>query len=151
MKLNCDGFNVLPGMQTTALEKLAKTNAKYVLLSAPVGSGKSYLGMFAARGAGSAFIVSHQNNLLDQYERNFKNVPVIKGMSHYACRWAGLNRYGDAWTCSDVSKHEAHRSECRDYIPARDAFWRAPISVTNLHYAMFAEAPKGADPSGNCS
>ena len=60
-----------PGPQQKALAALAKLNAPYILLCAPTGSGKSEIAMAGARGAGDAFIVSHQNSLLAQYMRDF--------------------------------------------------------------------------------
>ena len=49
--------------------------------------------------------------------------------------------------CADASETygNQHSKHCQDYIPARDAFWASRISVTNLHYAMFAHCPEGHD------
>ena len=98
--------------------------------------------MAAARGAESAFIVSPQNILLDQYVRDFRWMPMVKGRSHYTCSWAG-----GGMTCDTASEMygNQHSKHCQDYIPARDAFWASRISVTNLHYAMFAHCPKGCE------
>lgn len=124
------------GSQSEALEQLAKTDAKYVLLSAPVGSGKSLIGMAAAAGEGSAFIVAPQNILLEQYARDFPDVPMVKGRRHYGCSYFG----GDCHKAGEIYEGE-HTKHCKDYIPARDHFWGARISVTNLHYACFARCP----------
>jgi len=126
-----------PGSQSKALDQLANIDAKYILLSAPVGSGKSLIGLAAAAGAESAFIVAPQNVLLEQYAREFPDVPMVKGRSHYHCTWAG------GMPCDVASEtHEAqHTKNCQNYIPARNDFWGAPISVTNLHYACFARCP----------
>jgi Rad3-related DNA helicase len=140
MKLDCSDFIPRPGAQSTALAELAKIDAKYVLLSAPVGSGKSKIAMAAARGARSAFIVSTQNILIDQYAQGFDDVPMVKGMSRYTCRWArtGMN-------CEEAGeKYPEHARRCLDYIPARNEFWQSKISVTNLHFAMFAHPPESA-------
>ena len=128
------------GSQSGALEQLSRLDAKYILLSAPVGSGKSEIGVAAARGAESAFIVSPQNILLEQYARDFPWMPMVKGRKHYTCTWAKMN-------CADASEMygNQHSQHCHDYIPARDAFWAGEISVTNLHYAMFAHCPEGYD------
>lgn len=133
-----EGYTPRPGSQSAALDLLAKTEAKYALLSAPVGSGKSLIAMAAATGAESAFIISPQNVLLEQYARDF-HIPMVKGRSNYRCRWAG------GMTCDEASEIYGgpHTKNCEDYIPARDAFWAGPISVTNLHYAMFAHCPDG--------
>ena len=49
--------------------------------------------------------------------------------------------------CADASETygNQHSKHCQEYIPARDAFWASRISVTNLHYAMFAHCPEGHD------
>ncbi len=133
-----EGLTPRAGSQAKALDLLAKTEAKYVLLSAPVGSGKSLIGLAAATGAESAFIVAPQNVLLEQYAREFPEIPIVKGRSHYRCSWAG-----SSMTCDVASEtYEAqHSKNCADYIPVRNAFWEASISVTNLHYACFAHCP----------
>jgi superfamily II DNA or RNA helicase len=84
-----EGRKPRPGSQSKALDQLANIDAKYVLLSAPVGSGKSLIGLAAAAGAESAFIVAPQNVLLEQYAGEFPDVPMVKGRSHYCCTWAG--------------------------------------------------------------
>ena len=132
-----EGRTPRPGSQATALDRLANTDAKYVLLSAPVGSGKSLIALAAATGAESAYIVAPQNMLLDQYAREFSDIPTVKGRSHYRCSWAS------GMTCDMASEiyETQHSKHCGDYVPARNDFWGSPISVTNLHYACFARCP----------
>jgi Rad3-related DNA helicase len=125
------------GSQSAALDLLANIDAKYVLLSAPVGSGKSLIGLAAAAGAESAYIVAPQNMLLDQYSREFSDVPMVKGKSHYRCSWAK----GVPCDLASEMYEIQHSKNCADYIPARNDFWGASISVTNLHYACFARCP----------
>ena len=132
-----EGRTPRPGSQSAALEQLANIDAKYVLLSAPVGSGKSLIGLAAAAGSESAFIVAPQNVLLDQYAREFPDIPMVKGRSHYRCTWAG----GMSCDAASETYETQHSKNCEDYIPARNDFWGAPISVTNLHYACFARCP----------
>lgn len=73
------GWTPRPGSQSEALKQLSLLDAKYILLSAPVGSGKSEIVVAAARGAESAFIVSPQNILLEQYARIFPWMPMVRG------------------------------------------------------------------------
>jgi Rad3-related DNA helicase len=133
-----EGYAPRVGMQSDALAQLANLDAKYILLSLPVGSGKSLIGLAAAVGAESAFIVAPQNILLDQYAREFSDVPMVKGRSHYNCSWAGGRMACDEASETYESEHTKH---CANYIPARNDFWGAPVSVTNLHYAAFARCP----------
>ena len=78
---------------------------KYVLLSAPVGSGKSLIGLAAAVGAESAFIVAPQNVLLDQYCKGVPGHPngqraeslsVLVGRGQYDLRRGKRNLRGAA-------------------------------------------------------
>jgi Rad3-related DNA helicase len=93
--------------------------------------------MAAAAGAESAFIVTPLNMLLEQYAREFPEIPMVKGRSHYRCSWA------KGMPCDLASETflDQHSKNCENYIPARNDFWGAPISVTNLHYACFARCP----------
>ena len=118
-----EGHTPRPGSQAKALDLLAKTEAKYVLLSAPVGSGKSLIGLAAATGAESAFIVAPQNILLEQYAREFPEIPIVKGRSHYRCSWAR-----GSMTCDTASEayESQHTKKCEDYIPHEMRFGGRP-------------------------
>ena len=143
----------LLGMQTRIIDKLRKTDAKYTLLCAPVGSGKSYVGMAAIAGSESGFLVTPLNALLDQYANDFDDVPLVKGKANYVCQWENEQypHLGYPPTCEyahDKYKPEnklnrnEHTDNCEDYIPARNAFWAGPLSMTNADFLMAAYPPK---------
>lgn len=84
--------------QITAFEWLQEQNAKYLLLEAPVGSGKSNIGvtysMFlnqrSEKHRGDSFILTPQRILQEQYERSFQGVGKVNlvsfyGKSNYTC------------------------------------------------------------------
>ncbi len=84
--------------QVTALEWLAEQNAKYLLLEAPVGAGKSnigityshFLGNRTATHRGDSFILTPQRILQEQYEQSFLdneqiNIASLYGKGNYEC------------------------------------------------------------------
>ena len=80
--------------QITALEWLAEQTVPYLLLEAPVGAGKSNIGVtfskFLTGSAGNSFILTPQRILQEQYERSFKrnkqiNLASFYGKSNYTC------------------------------------------------------------------
>ncbi len=82
--------------QETALEWLSTQTAKYLILEAPVGSGKSHIALTFARylsnkSDNSSFILTPQLILQEQYERDFKNngkkfLSSLRGKSNYKCK-----------------------------------------------------------------
>lgn len=77
--------------QVKALAWLEKQTAKYILLEAPVGSGKSLIGMTYSRwlddGNGDAFILTPQKILQEQYTKEFEDYHLYSfyGKSNYPC------------------------------------------------------------------
>lgn len=59
---------------------------KHVFLDAPTGSGKSVLGMVARKVLNKrAVIVTATNSLVEQYGRDFPEVPTVVGAGNYPC------------------------------------------------------------------
>lgn len=80
-------------VQEDALNWLEKQTSRYLILQAPVGSGKSYIGLTYSRflsekGKGSSFILTPQKILQEQYEREFKNDHLVPfyGKANYNCK-----------------------------------------------------------------
>lgn len=77
--------------QIEALDWLEKQSAKYLIVQAPVGSGKSLLGMtysrFKSEHVGDSYILTPQKILQHQYEQSFKNDRLVSlyGKSNYNC------------------------------------------------------------------
>src|SRR5262245_2022205 len=56
------------------------------LVEAPPGVGKSHVAMTVARWSGSAYLLTSQKLLQDQYEREFgRDVQLVKGRENYLC------------------------------------------------------------------
>ncbi len=72
--------------QKEALEQIeaALASAKYVIVEAPVGFGKSAVAAALCRYLGSAHILTATKQLQDQYASDF-GFPVIKGKSNFHC------------------------------------------------------------------
>ena len=84
--------------QITALEWIEQQDAKYIILEAPVGSGKSLtalnLSKYLALGNGSSFVLTPQRILQDQYEADFKEhgkqfLASLHGKANYKCQSKG--------------------------------------------------------------
>jgi len=80
--------------QINALEWLEQQDAKYLILEAPVGSGKSLtaitLSKYLAHGNGSSFVLTPQLVLQKQYENDFeehgkKFLASLRGKGNYKC------------------------------------------------------------------
>lgn len=73
------------------LESEEVKNAKYLFLEAPVGSGKSLIGMtysgYLTSSKGNSFILTPQRILQTQYENSFRNDLLFSlyGKSNYSC------------------------------------------------------------------
>lgn len=74
--------------QKEAIEKahLAfKRGTRFVVLEAPTGAGKSAIAVTLARQASSAFILTAQKLLQEQYIHDFPDMTLMKGRSNYEC------------------------------------------------------------------
>ncbi|HLR46843.1 MAG TPA: DEAD/DEAH box helicase family protein, partial [Deinococcales bacterium] len=58
---------------------------RFVVIEAPTGSGKSGMAVALARENGSAYVVTAQKLLQDQYVRDFPDLALMKGRSNYPC------------------------------------------------------------------
>ena len=59
--------------------------SRFVVIEAPTGSGKSGIAVTMAREADSAYIVTAQKLLQDQYVRDFPELALMKGRANYPC------------------------------------------------------------------
>lgn len=125
--------------QITALNWLAEQDAKYILLEAPVGSGKSAIGIcyskFLNDGYGDSFILTPQRILQDQYVRTFVDgsLSSLYGKSNYSC-------HPRHTTCNVGSIIKPKCGSGCPYVLAVTDAKRSPNSVLNYTLAalMFA-------------
>lgn len=141
------GFNpiLFPGFRTNQLETaelVAASDKPLYLVEAPMGSGKSLLGMTAHAlmdRPRSVYLVSTKQ-LQDQIEHDF-NVPVLKGRNNYRCL-----HFPDLFpdVTSEICADYLHGEECDfeldcPYLKQKREALSAPICV--LNYPLFlAEA-----------
>ena len=129
--------------QLQALESIQKAfddGKKVFVLEGPTGFGKSAVAKAVLNLCGKGFITSPLNTLVRQYsEDDDLGLTEVRGQSTYSCRaFNGLN-------CEKASdSFQDHGKRCIDYVPARDAFWTARHSVTNVHFLSYASPIDGA-------
>ncbi len=106
--------------------------ARYVVVEAPTGSGKSAIAVTLAREANSAYILTAQKLLQDQYLGDFPDLASMKGRSNYECLVAPT--HAAAAPCI------AGRTfpECEDcpYFRAKDVAIAANNAVMNYAYYL---------------
>jgi len=68
-----------------AVEDAFSRGYKYVILEAPTGTGKSFIGATFANASKSTHMLTIQKILQDQYKKDFPDFYVIKGRGAYEC------------------------------------------------------------------
>jgi Rad3-related DNA helicase len=104
------------------------------LVEAPPGVGKSHLAMTLAHWSGSAYLLTSQKMLQDQYEREFADqIQVVKGRDNYPCE-----RYpGARVTTSHGMCRRPGGPPCRcPYARARAAALAGPVFCSNTAYFL---------------
>ena len=104
---------------------------RFVIVEAPTGSGKSAIAVTLAREAESAFVLTAQKVLQDQYVRDFSDLAIMKGRSNYPCLIAPT--HAAAAPCI-VGRRLPACEEC-PYFTAKDVAMAA--NVTTMNYAYF--------------
>lgn len=105
--------------------------ARFVVVEAPTGSGKSAIAVTLAREAKSAYILTIQKVLQDQYVRDFPDLAVMKGRSNYPC--LVTNTHAAAAPCIVGKRFPA--CEACPYFTAKDVAMAA--SSVALNYAYY--------------
>lgn len=120
--------------QREAIERVREAFAngkRFVVVEAPTGSGKSAIAVTLAREAESAFVLTAQKVLQDQYARDFGDLAIMKGRSNYSCLIAPT--HAAAAPCIAGRRLPAC-DEC-PYFTAKDVAMAA--NVTTMNYAYF--------------
>jgi len=66
-------------------EALLDDEIEFIILDAPTGSGKSGIGVCAAKAAGSAYTLTATKNLQHQYIGDFADLVEMRGRDNYLC------------------------------------------------------------------
>jgi len=121
-----------------AIQQARHTHKKFVLLELPTGTGKSAVGIAAAKWASTwgsgGYILSTQKALTAQYMRDFANMGLVelRGRSSYNCRDFSTNCEVGA---SLRGKSTSVCLQC-PYKAAKDTFVSQKIGVTNFDYFL---------------
>ena len=109
-----------------------KRGKRFVVLEAPTGSGKSAIAVTLAREATSAYVLTAQKLLQDQYLRDFPDLALMKGRSNYPCLVAPT--HAAAAPCIAGRKFP----ECDDcpYFNAKDTAMAASGTILNYAYYL---------------
>jgi len=129
----------------SVVEALLNPNIKYVLLSAPTGTGKSVIGLtvanyFAQVKQQRSFLITSEKILQDQYQKSFYDTGMVKaflkGKENYGCAFSPKGY--DAGPChgnkkiADFCKAKGY---C-DYKKARASARAEKICVLNYALAV---------------
>ena len=140
--LGIAGFDAFRPAQIAALERIAASNARVVMVQAPTGSGKSLI----ARAAGAvlgmhATYYSTTTQLQAQFCRDFQDAVELRGRANYRTE----NGPFPAVTCDDCDWREGRgcswcdsRRSCPYRVQKQKAI-EAPFAVLNTAYFL-AEA-----------
>ena len=104
---------------------------RFVVVEAPTGSGKSAIAVTLAREAESAFVLTAQKVLQDQYARDFVDLAIMKGRSNYPCLIAPT--HAAAAPC--IAGRRLPACEECPYFTAKDVAMAA--NVTTMNYAYY--------------
>jgi ATP-dependent DNA helicase DinG len=131
-----------PG-QREALDAARKAFAKgkrFVVIEAPTGAGKSGIAVTLARESRSAYILTAQKLLQDQYVRDFPDLSVVKGRSNYPC--LVQDTHAGAAPCMAGRKYPI----CEDctYLIAKDDAVHAQVATLNYPYFLAETNYQGA-------
>ena len=144
MKLNDDKFkeifpfDVPRNGQREIIEKIINaynSGKKYVILNAPTGTGKSIIGYSIARYFKSAYILTSQKVLQEQYYNDL-SIPMVLGRSNYTCK-VNSKLTCEMGTCFRNPKKMCKKQgaiDCPYYIERTKCF-NSPYS--NLNYSYF--------------
>ena len=131
--------------QVKALEWLEKQTAKFLILEAPVGAGKSHIGITYARYIPSidrkkSFVLTPQKILQRQYEQSFPNTQVFSffGKNNYNCE-------NYKTTCDIGNLIKPMCSVC-PYRGAREIAKASPHVVLNYKLALLSFRYAGVFP-----
>lgn len=137
-------------IQTEAIERIEQAfvqeSRDVFVLDAPTGCGKSAIAMTVLEYFETGFITSPQKMLVDQYAKDYENLAVVKGQNNYSCASFPFSEKAShtSRTCeyANALDSDLHKETCSNYIPQRDLFWCADLSVTTLDFLYRARCPQ---------
>jgi ATP-dependent DNA helicase DinG len=104
---------------------------RFVIIEAPTGAGKSAMAVTLAREARSAFVLTAQKILQNQYDRDFPDLAVVKGRANYRCLVA--DTHAGAAPCMAGRKYPIC-SECAYVVAKGDALDAHSAALNYAYY-----------------
>ncbi len=105
---------------------------RFVVIEAPTGSGKSAIAVTLAREAESAYVLTAQKLLQEQYLRDFPDLSLMKGRSNYPCLVAPT--HAAAAPCT-IGRRFPECDDC-PYFCAKDEAMAAKGTILNYAYYL---------------
>jgi len=105
---------------------------RIVVVEAPTGAGKSAIAVTLAREARSAYLLTGQKVLQDQYQRDFDDLAMLKGRANYPCEVAPT--HAAAAPC--LAGHTYPECAACGYFRAKDRALAAPRALLNYAYFL---------------
>ncbi len=105
---------------------------RVVVVEAPTGSGKSAIAVALAREARSAYLLTGQKVLQDQYQRDFDDLALLKGRANYPCEVAPT--HAAAAPC--LAGRTFPECAACGYFRAKDRALAAPRALLNYAYFL---------------
>ena len=112
-------------------------SAKYFILQAPTGVGKTHIGLALSEFNKKNLYISSTNQLLEQYLSSNKDLVEMKGMAQYRCNIdASCNCFmAPCKTNNKIKEHCIIEHNC-EYYNQRDKFIAAKMGLTNYAFAV---------------
>ncbi|UCH25229.1 MAG: ATP-dependent DNA helicase [Trueperaceae bacterium] len=105
---------------------------RFVIVEAPTGSGKSAIAVTLTREAESAYVLTAQKVLQDQYVRTFPELALMKGRGNYPCLIAPT--HAAAAPC--IAGRRLPECDACPYFCAKDGAIAADSTIMNYAYYL---------------
>ncbi len=109
-----------------------KRGKRFVVIEAPTGSGKSAIAVTLARESGSAYLLTAQKLLQEQYLRDFPDLALMKGRANYRCLVAPT--HAAAAPC--ITGRKFPECDACPYFCAKDEAMAADNALLNYAYYL---------------
>lgn len=123
--------------QKETIEEIAQafnSGYRWILLETPTGFGKSPVNVAFCRTIHS-FYITPQNILIDQLNRDFPDLALIKGREHYNCAEILRGNCAENAPCKQNSEYNCHNKYVRcPYWIAKIRAIEAQTALTNFAY-----------------
>src|SRR3989304_9546980 len=132
MNIPFSKFKTFREGQEDIISQVLSSDAKYNIISAPCGTGKTICGFMLSHHRQPSVYTVSTKMLQDQILADFPEAVILKGRSNYPCpRFEGVEVMADSW----IKKGCEFQDEC-PYELAKGAAMSAKYRVLNLSYFL---------------